>query len=121
MSEKELNRKYKSMLLLNANEGYDGRGKGVDVYTCDKCGKQIFTRYKDKGVTPFTIACREKGCCGTMMHKTTIHESEATERNATVINWVRPSLEWVNKQRKKGRDGLVEHIHHGGLMMENEI
>ena len=37
---------------------YDGRNKGIDVYVCNKCGHKFYTKYKDKGVTPFVIKCR---------------------------------------------------------------
>ena len=33
---------------------YDGRGK-VDRYTCDKCGHIIYTTYRDKGVTIWSL------------------------------------------------------------------
>ncbi len=122
MTEKELKREYDK--LTSNIEGlrvYDGRNAGVDVYVCEKCGKQLYTRYKDKGVTPFTVGCRSKECRGTMIHENTISEFDAMLNKLTVHNWVRPSFEWLDKQRKKGKDGLIEHILNGGLMLESEL
>ena len=93
MTEKELKSKYDALINDVNNKRldvYDGRGKGVDVYICQKCGAHILTRYKDLGVTPFIMNCR-----------------------------VRPSFEWLSKQRKKGRLGVIEHVLNGGLVLDS--
>lgn len=100
---------------------YDGRDKGVDVYVCEKCGKTFLTRYKDKGVTPFTIACRNEGCKGTMLHEHTITEEQVKKEGLIVHNWVRPTLEQFDKFVKQSKTGLIEHLLQGGLMLEEEI
>lgn len=100
---------------------YDGRDKGVDVYVCEKCGKTFLTRYKDKGVTPFIIACKENRCKGTMVHRNTISEEQAEKEGLIVHNWIRPTLEQFDEFVKQGKTGLVEHLIHGGLMLEEEI
>ena len=101
MTEKELKRKYDELVKRVLGEKmYDGR---------------------DKGVTPFTIACRNKDCKGIMMHEKTISEIDAMLNKVTVQNWVRPTFEWLNKQRKKGNEGVIEHVLNGGLVMENEL
>jgi len=46
---------------------------------------------------------------------------DAMLNKVTVQNWVRPTFEWLNKQRKKGREGLIEHVLNGGLILENEL
>lgn len=121
MSEKELKHKYDALVKrVPAAEMYDGRGKGVDLYICKECGAVVYTRYKDKGVTPFTFRCRR--CkTGTAYHETTISEECAAENGFIIHNWVRPTFDWLNKQRKKGNDGLIEHVLQGGLVMENEL
>jgi len=122
MSEKELKQKYDALVKRVPGERmYDGRDKGVDVYICKKCGAVVYTRYKDKGVTPFTIACRNKDCKEVMMHEKTISEMDAMLNKVTVQNWVRPTFEWLNKQRKKGNEGVIEHVLNGGLVMESEL
>lgn len=122
MSKNELEKQYSKLLKeIETMRMYDGRNKGVDVYVCDKCGKTIYTRYKDKGVTPFTIACRDNECKGTMMHDRTISEMDAMLNKLTVHNWVRPTLQWLDKQRQKGKAGLVEHVLNGGLVLESEL
>lgn len=122
MSNKELTKKYNAMLAnIEAARIYDGRNKGVDVYICEKCGETMYTRYKDKGVTPFTTACRNKECKGTMMHEKTISEQEASRNNYTVLNWVRPTLQWLDKQREKSNEGLIEHVLNGGLVLEDTL
>lgn len=100
---------------------YDGRNKGVDVYTCEKCGKTFLTRYKDKGVTPFTIACKEDDCKGTMVHRNTISEEQAEKEGLIVHNWVRPTLEQFDEFIKQGKTGLIEHLVQGGLVLEEEL
>ncbi len=122
MSRNELEKQYKKLLKeIEQMRMYDGRNKGVDVYVCSKCGKTIYTRYKDKGATPFTISCRDNECKGTMTHERTISEMDAMLNKLTVHNWVRPTLQWLDKQRKKGKDALVEHVLNGGLMLESEL
>lgn len=122
MSEKELKKEYDALLeRLKSQPMYDGRDRGVDVYVCEKCGKQFYTRYKDLGVTPFTIQCRNKECDEVMVHKNTVSEWEAMLNKVTVHNWVRPPFEWLNKQRKKDKYYVVEHVLQGGLILEEEL
>lgn len=122
MSEKELKREYAKLIArINKERMYDGRDKGVDVYICRKCGAIFYTRYKDKGVTPFTILCRNKECDDIMMHEDTVSEMDAMLNKVTVHNWVRPTFEWLNKQRKKDNESVIEHILNGGLILEQEL
>ena len=116
----KVRRQYKKLVQsVEDMKVYDGRGKGVDVYVCSKCGKVELTRYKDKGVTPFVMRCRS--CGGDAMHRTTVSEVEAnlmcTADFLTVQNWVRPPLKWLLKQDM----GLVEHVLDGGLVLEREV
>lgn len=117
MDEHELREKYNHLLgnIENA-QIYDGRNRGVDVYECKLCGARFFTRYKDKGVTPFTIKCRH--CDHSFAtHTTTISEAMANAMQATVFNWVRPAFE----QLRMLNDGAIQHVLDGGLMLENEL
>lgn len=121
MSEKELKRKYNKLVSdIEGMRMFDGRNKGVDVYVCEKCGHKFYTRYKDKGVTPFTIKCR-KCQSGSSVHDDTISEQIANFMAFDVQNWVRPSFEQLNKFRKKGNDGVIEHVLNGGLLLETEL
>lgn len=121
MSNKELTKKYNAMLAnIEAARIYDGRNKGVDVYICKECGKTMYTRYKDKGVTPFTTACRKQGCKGIMVHENTTSEREVQYNGKTVHNWVRPTLKWLDRQRKNGNMGVVEHVLDGGLVLAED-
>ena len=92
---------------------FDGRGRGVDVYVCDKCGAKFYTRYKDKGVTPFVIKCRacEKSHA---VHKDTISEHMAGIIGVEVHNWIRPTFE----QLQKLSEGEINHVLDGGLILE---
>lgn len=117
MDKNELKQKYDQLVAgIESAKMFDGRDKGVDVYVCEKCGKQFYTRYKDKGVTPFTIKCRH---CdhGTMMHDQTISEQVANVMAFEVHNWVRPSFE----QLQTLSEGAVDHVLKGGLMLEDEL
>lgn len=117
MTNLELKQKYDKLVAeIESAEVYDGRGKGIDVYVCEKCGKQLYTRYKDKGVTPFTIKCRY---CenGTMEHDSTISEQGANIMGYEVHNWVRPTFE----QLLQLSEGAQEHVLNGGLMLEDEL
>lgn len=116
----KVRRQYKKLVeSVEDMKVFDGRGKGVDVYICSKCGKVELTRYKDKGVTPFVMRCRS--CGGDAMHRTTVSEVEATLMCAsdflTVQNWVRPPLKWLLKQKP----GIVDHVLNGGLVLEREV
>ena len=117
METTELKQKYDEMVAgIESAKMYDGRNEGVDVYVCDVCAKQFYTRYKDKGVTPFTIKCRH---CehGTMIHIQTISEQVANFMGLKVHNWVRPTFE----QLQKLSDGTIEHVLNGGLILEDEL
>lgn len=123
MDTKEMKKQSKVMYdgMVNSIEAaqmYDGRGKGVDVYVCNECGAVYYTRYKDKGVTPFTINCR-KCKMGTMVHKNTIPEEAAKvlEMSNKIHNWVRPTFE----QFLKLNEGAKQHVLQGGLMLEEEL
>lgn len=122
MSEKELKRKYNKLVSdIEGMRMFDGRNKGVDVYVCERCGSQFYTRYKDKGVTPFTIICRREACNSTMSHRLTISEEQAKNDGLVVHYWVRPTFEQLNRLRKKGNDGVIEHVLNGGLLLETEL
>lgn len=103
---------------IEAAQMYDGRGKGVDVYVCNECGAVYYTRYKDKGVTPFTIHCR-KCKMGTMVHKNTLTEQYGKIIGMTneIHNWVRPSFE----QFMKLNEGAKQHVLQGGLLLDEEL
>lgn len=118
MNKKELKKEYDKLVVeIESARMFDGRGKGVDVYVCEKCGEQFYTQYKDKGVTPFTIRCRRVECRSTMVHKLTISEEQAKNDRLVVHNWVRPTFE----QLLKLSEGAQEHVLNGGLMLEDEL
>lgn len=111
--------KYEGMVnSIEAARMYDGRGMGVDVYVCNECGAVYYTRYKDKGVTPFTIHCR-KCNMGTMVHRNTIPEEAAKVlgMNNKIHNWVRPTFE----QFLKLNEGAKQYVLQGGLMLDEEL
>lgn len=117
MKKKELKQEYDRLVAeIESAKMFDGRNNGVDIYQCEDCGYQFFTRYKDKGVTPFTVRCRN---CehGTAVHEKTITEQMASMLGVVVHNWVRPTFE----QLLKLDEGAQEHILNGGLMLEEEL
>lgn len=117
MDEKELKDKYNNLVAnIETAKIYDGRNKGVDVYVCQKCGNKIYTRYKDKGVTPFVIKCRN---CehGSAQHRETITEEFASMMRYEILNWIRPTFEQLQKLSK----GYIDHVLAGGLMLEDEL
>lgn len=89
---------------------YDGRGT-VDRYTCDDCQMIIYTTYRDKGTTPFSMRCRR--CGGTMFHDKT-YDKKTVPGYVIVMDWYRPSLEDVLKMS----DGMIEHVLNGGLILD---
>jgi len=118
MNKDELKQQYDELVSsIETANMFDGRDKGVDVYVCEKCGSQFYTRYKDKGVTPFTIRCRRDACAATMIHRITISEAQAKNDGLVVHNWVRPTFE----QFLKLNEGAQEHVLNGGLMLEEEL
>ena len=103
---------------IETSQMYDGRGKGIDVYVCNECGAVYYTRYKDKGVTPFTINCRN--CkMGTMVHKNTLTEQYGKIIGMTheIHNWVRPSFEQFMKLNEEEK----QHVLQGGLLLDEEL
>lgn len=117
MTNLELKLKYDKLVAeIESAEVYDGRGKGVDIYQCKECGFQFYTRYKDKGVTPFTVRCRNCNH-GTAVHDKTITEQMASFLGVKVHNWVRPTY----GQLQTLSDGAIEHVLNCGLMLEDEL
>lgn len=115
MGEKELKKEYEKMVSGIGNSRiYDGRGKGIDIYHCDKCQTSIFTRYKEKGVTPYIIPCEQ---CGWMMRHMKTVEDNVIKRQEMVRNWVRPSFD----QMKGMGFATIAHVLKGGLVLEDEI
>lgn len=117
MNKEELKQQYDELVSgIETAKMFDGRNKGVDIYQCKECGFQFYTRYKDKGVTPFTVRCRN---CdhGTASHDKTITEQMASFLGVKVHNWVRPTYEQLLKLNK----GAQEHVLNGGLMLEDEL
>lgn len=111
MEKKYIEKEYKKLVDSIENlRMYDGRGT-VDRYVCEKCGYTIFTTYRDKGVTPFTIRCSR--CNGTMFHDKTYEKGQVPE-NLVIKDWYRPSL----KETLKLSEGMIEHILNGGLILE---
>ena len=110
MEKKRIEKEYKKLVDNIENlRMYDGRGT-VDRYVCEKCGYTIFTTYKDKGVTPFTIGCSR--CGETMFHDKTYEKGQVPEY-LVIKDWYRPSLEETLKLSK----GMIEHILDGGLIL----
>lgn len=115
----KIRRQYKKLVAsVEEIKMFNGRGKGVDVYICEKCGRNTLTRYKDKGATPFVMQCSH--CDGYAQHVETISEPEAMVlcivENIKVLNWVRPPLWWLYKHKE-----AVEHVLNGGLVLEQEV
>jgi hypothetical protein len=118
MDEKDLKEKFDKLVDgIESARMFDCRNKGVDIYVCEKCGTQFCTRYKDKGVTPFTLKCRRIECGATMVHRGTISEREAEINRLVVHNWVRPTFE----QLLTLNAGTQEHVLKGGLILEEEL
>lgn len=100
--------------LLRNIEGmkiYDGRHKGINVYVCYNCRHRLYTYYKDKGVTPFTICCPK--CSDIMTHADTI----LPRPGIISIPWVRPTF----KEMLKLSPGVIEHVLQGGLILETHL
>lgn len=117
MNKEELKQQYDELVSgIETAEMFDGRNKGVDIYQCKECGFQFYTRYKDKGVTPFTVRCRNCNH-GTAFHVKTISEQMASFLGVKVHNWVRPTF----GQLLKLNEGAQKHVLNGGLMLEDEL
>lgn len=96
---------------------YDGTGT-VDVYICDKNpNHRFYTYYKDYGVTPFTIECKE--CrrnreIHAMCHRKTLKcDSDKVRGRLADGYWYRPGL-WYFLTHKYER----EHLLGGGLILK---
>lgn len=120
MTEKEMKRQYDE-LVENIEDArmFDGRGSGVDVYTCDKCGAKFYTQYVHKGVTPFTIQCHTCNH-GTAVHRETINLHQwvkLEEAGEKLHSWVRPTFEELLRLSP----GAQQHVLQGGLVLRDEL
>lgn len=117
----ELKKEYDQMLKdIETARIFDGRGTGVDVYICEKCGERFYTRYTAKGVTPYSIICRS--CKKALMtHRNTISYKEwlclSFIDAKKLHDWVRPTYE----QMIKLSPGAQQHVLNGGLVLEEEL
>lgn len=113
MNRKELEKRYNDLVKNEESlQVYDGRGKGVDVYTCEKCCNKIYTVYVNKGVTPFCMPCPK--CGGTMQHTETVPLYQIPSY-IKIAKWICPSF----KKMLKGGEGMIDHVLNGGLVLEN--
>lgn len=111
MKKKDIKKEYKKLVDgIEDSSMYDGRGT-VDRYVCDTCGHIIYTTYRDKGVTPFTIRCNK--CGGVKVHDKT-YEKNSIPSYVNIIDWYRPTLE----QTLKMSEGMIQHILDGGLILD---
>lgn len=111
MKREDIEKKYNELVnTIETKRMYDGRGT-VDRYTCDTCGHIIYTTYRDKGVTPFTIRCHR--CGGTKYHDKT-YDKKTVPAYVNVMDWYRPTLE----QTLKMSEGMIQHVLNGGLILE---
>lgn len=117
--EKKLRKKYNKLVRdVESMQIYDGRGKGIDVYVCDTCGAKFFTRYANKGVTPFVTYCR-KCQVGAAMHRTTISEDQFIHSYLAqgLHEWKRPSFEQFLKLSPEAQN----HVLQGGLILDDNF
>lgn len=84
---------------------YDGRGT-LDVYICENCNKVMYSKYIDKGVTPFCIKCER--CGSVMLHERTF----PVALFPADIEWYRPSFEEFQNLALAEK----EHVLNGGLI-----
>ena len=115
-------KQYKKMLKdpKNTIHVYDGTGT-VDVYICDKNPEhRLYTYYKDYGVTPSTIECKEcrkKGENHVMQHQKTLKcDSDKVRGRLADGYWYRPGL-WYFLTHRYER----EHLLDGGLILKRLI
>lgn len=101
----------------NTIDAYDGTGT-VDVYICDKNPEhRFYTYYKDYGVTPFIIECKE--CrknreIHAMVHRKTLKcDSDEVRCRLADGYWYRPGL-WYFLTHRYER----EHLLDGGLILK---
>lgn len=87
---------------------YDGRGT-YDLYRCESCSNEIFTTYKDKGVTPMIINCRK---CGRYMEH--VRTFAYVADGIKIHEWYRPQFFQFQKLSKE----LKQHIREGGLVLD---
>lgn len=94
---------------------YDGRGE-FHIYVCMNCHSSMITAFKDKGVTPFTIKCRD--CGNVSYHEKTVLEVPVEMHSFLGVKyWVRPTYE----QFVRLPLNLREHVMNGGLLFEQEL
>lgn len=109
ISQREVEKKYKELLLKVATHDYykiDLTNR-VNCYSCG-CGHITKTKDVDAGVTPFMHQCEK---CENMA--TSSFYKDIAPQQLPTEEWYRPTLKQVLKMRTK--EGMIEHILSGGL------
>jgi hypothetical protein len=82
----------------------------INRYTCEQCGKSIYTELVDDGVTPAFLRCRFG--CEAMMASSFYRVPQELPRLHTHI------YEWFMPENLDGlEDGEREHVERGGLLL----
>lgn len=96
-----------TVAFANANNDFQGK---LNVYKCEKCGREMVTIDKDAGTTPFVTICDE---CG------------AEARSAMYMcdpnlvpeyEWYRPTLRYIIKNPM-----VMQHVLGGGLLLRKIV
>ena len=82
----------------------------VNVYICEKCRRQIWTRHIDDGVTPFMTRCIHDKCKG--FAQSCFYPADAQDPWRIDAVWKKePNEWWGDKEAQK------EHSRQGGVFL----
>lgn len=96
-----------------------------NVYTCRKCGRQLVTRDRDEGVTPFMMRCdpdRTPDGCGAEMFSAGYGSGRALPPHAPPTHeWYKPTPAELDAECDAVPGGtaswLRDHVRRGGLLI----
>ena len=110
ISQREVKRRYEKLMKKVETDDYykiDLESR-FNCYICS-CGRMYKSKDVDAGCTPMMIPCN----CGSYARSSFYKDVLPTEKHK--IEWYRPSLEEVMKQRKN--EHFLDHVFNGGLEM----
>lgn len=91
----------------------------VNEYVCSCCERVIVTVDRDRGTTPFLMACKQFGgrCPGTTTSRFYKVDQDATR---ATWEWFKPKTS--GERKKIGNDrALQEHVRLGGLLLRERL
>ncbi len=112
--------KPKAKVTLMPTQTWPAPG-GLNIYTCDTCGKAITSIDRDRGTTPFLIGCFETWQCPGPMQSAGYPKTLPDDLPTPTLEWIAPTpaelAAYLQTVPLKAHRGMVrDHVARGGLV-----